>query len=121
VTGLKPELWTYNFVVDGVRMPDPGNVNVQSAEIWLQNYFIVPGAGSALYEMNDVPHGTIHQVWYPSPTLNMDQRRMYVYTPAGYETRDTRYPVLYLLHRGGGNEGEWDDMGRANEILDNLL
>jgi enterochelin esterase family protein len=121
VTGLKPELWTYNFVVDGVRMLDPGNVNVQRAEIWLQNYFIIPGAGSALYEMTDVPHGTIHQVWYPSPTLNMDQRRMYVYTPAGYEKSNTRYPVLYLLHGGGGNEGEWDDLGRANEILDNLI
>ena len=121
VTGLKPELWTYTFNVDGVRMPDPGNVNVEGVEIRLESYFIVPGAGGALYEMNDVPHGTIHKVWYPSPVLGMEQRRMVVYTPAGYEESDARYPVLYLLHGGGGDEGEWDEMGRAHEILDNLI
>ena len=71
--------------------------------------------------MNDVPHGTIHKVWYPSPILGMEQRRMVVYTPAGYEKSDARYPVLYLLHGGGGYEGEWDEIGRASEILDNLI
>ena len=46
---------------------------------------------------------------------------MYVYTPPGYEANQTRYPVLYLLHGGGGDEDAWVTMGRANVILDNLI
>jgi enterochelin esterase family protein len=46
---------------------------------------------------------------------------MYVYTPPGYETSKAKYPVLYLLHGGGGDEDAWTAMGRANVILDNLI
>ena len=121
VNGLKPEMWTYTFVVDGVRMLDPGNVNVMRDGIRFMSMVTIPGPGSALYTVNDVPHGTVRQVWYPSPTLGMTERRMYVYTPPGYEGGKQRYPVLYLLHGGGGDEDAWDTLGRANEILDNLI
>ena len=46
---------------------------------------------------------------------------MFVYTPPGYEANQTKYPVLYLLHGGGGDEDAWVTMGRANVILDNLI
>ena len=46
---------------------------------------------------------------------------MYVYLPPDYKTSNTRYPVLYLLHGGGGDEDAWTTMGRANIILDNLI
>ena len=46
---------------------------------------------------------------------------MYVYTPPGYETGRVGYPVLYLLHGGGGDEDAWVTLGRANLILDNLI
>ena len=48
-------------------------------------------------------------------------RRMTVYTPAGYESSDKRYPVLYLLHGMGGDENAWSELGRASQILDNLI
>ncbi len=118
LNGLKPEMWNYYFVVDGVSMPDPGNVNSLRSEM---NFFIIPGPGSALYREADVPHGTVHQIWYPSPILNMAARRMYVYTPAGYELGQQRYPVLYLLHGSGGTEESWVNNGRASEIFDNLI
>jgi enterochelin esterase-like enzyme len=44
-----------------------------------------------------------------------------VYTPPGYESSIAKYPVLYLLHGGGGDEDAWTTMGRANVILDNLI
>ena len=69
----------------------------------------------------DVPHGTVQGVWYPSEILKQRGRRMYVYTPPGYESSRDRYPVLYLLHGGGGDEDAWTTMGRANIILDNLI
>ena len=47
---------------------------------------------------------------------------MTVYTPAGYEKNTkTKYPVLYLLHGSGGDEDAWADLGRAVQILDNLI
>jgi enterochelin esterase family protein len=50
-------------------------------------------------------------------------RRMYVYTPYGYNRNDkkTKYPVLYLLHGGGGDEDAWSTLGRTCQILDNLI
>lgn len=46
---------------------------------------------------------------------------MYVYTPAGYEDNSDKYPVLYLLHGGGGDEDQWTTLARASYIMDNLL
>jgi enterochelin esterase-like enzyme len=64
--------------------------------------------------------GTVSLVWYPSPALKMT-RRLYVYTPPGYETSTARYPVFFLLHGGGGDEDAWTTLGRAPQIMDNLI
>lgn len=69
----------------------------------------------------NVPHETVQAIWYPSEILKQSGRRMFVYTPPGYEAGKTKYPVLYLLHGGGGDESDWTTMGRANVILDNLI
>src|SRR5439155_13708946 len=66
-------------------------------------------------------HGSVQAIWYPSEILKQKSRRMYVYTPPDYYSTDTKYPVLYLLHGGGGDEDAWVTMGRANVILDNLI
>ena len=39
---------------------------------------------------------------------------MTLYTPPGYDTSLTRYPVLYLLHGYGGDELTYDDLQNAN-------
>jgi enterochelin esterase family protein len=46
---------------------------------------------------------------------------MMIYTPPGYSKSKESYPVLYLLHGGGGDEEGWISRGRANYILDNLI
>ncbi len=46
---------------------------------------------------------------------------MYVYTPCGYGDSNKKYPVLYLQHGGGGDEDAWASLGRAGQILDNLI
>ena len=70
--------------------------------------------------MNKVPHGTVARRWYNSPGLGME-RRLTIYTPAGYENSGKRYPVLYLLHGAGGDEEAWIALGRTAQILDNLI
>lgn len=119
---LSPQLYGYWYMVDGVRVLDPSNSETERDGSRYNTMVMVPGPASELWTFKDVPHGTIEQIWYPSPTLKMDQRRMYVYLPAEYAKEPTKkYPVLYLLHGGGGDEDAWTVMGRANIIMDNLI
>lgn len=117
---LPSEMYTYVFLVDGVRTIDPGNVQIVRDGVRNESMFIVPGGQGDLYQVHDIPHGAVTKIWYDSPTLGM-QRRMYIYTPPGYHSGTDSYPVLYLLHGAGGDEDAWTTLGRTNYILDNLI
>ncbi len=120
VKGIQPELYTYNFFVDGLYVNDPNNVMMQRDGTRYLSIFIVDGTATANYKEAS-QRGNLEKVWYDSPTLGLN-RRMYVYTPYGYEpSGNKKYPVLYLLHGGGGDEDAWSTMGRACQILDNLI
>ena len=120
ISGLEPEIYTYNFIVDGVTVNDPVNYKVQRDGTRYLNMVFIPGERSAVY--NEAAHrGTLTTLWYDSAQLGLN-RRMVVYTPYGYEnSKKTKYPVLYLLHGGGGDEEAWTSMGRAAQIFDNLI
>jgi enterochelin esterase-like enzyme len=117
---LEPSLYHYNLVIDGVSVIDPANPKAMRDGTRYASTLIIPGEGSQNFRVNDVPHGSVAKVWYESPSLGL-YRRMYVYTPPGYEDANGNYPVLYLLHGGGGDEDVWTALGRANYILDNLI
>jgi enterochelin esterase-like enzyme len=117
---LESSMYHYNFFIDGVAAIDPTNPHALRDGIRYASLLMVPGEGSKLFEINDVPHGNLSHVWYNSPSLGI-YRRMYVYTPPGYDSGNSSYPVLYLLHGGGGDEDAWTALGRANYILDNLI
>jgi enterochelin esterase-like enzyme len=117
---LQPEIYSYSFNVDGMTVLDPSNTQILRDGTRNQNLLLVPGEGSDLYAIKDVPHGTLSKVWYDSPTFKM-KRRMYVYTPPGYETGNEKYPVFYVLHGGGGDEDAWTTLGRVPQIFDNLI
>ena len=120
---LPGELYSYAFLVNGSRVLDPSNIH-QNRDVatWTSIFTLSAKEGDAgwYYEAHDVPHGTVSHVWYDSPTLGK-QRRLTVYTPAGYETAKSKYPVLYLLHGSGGDEDAWSDLGRTAQIMDNLI
>ena len=120
---LAPELYSYTFNIDGMTgVKDPANVYVNRDITTFSNIFIVSdekGDKGDLYRVNEVAHGDVAKVWYNSPTLKM-QRRMTVYTPAGYD-KGSNYPVLYLMHGAGGDENAWSELGRAAQIMDNLI
>jgi enterochelin esterase-like enzyme len=117
---LASELYSYTFIVDGIRMNDPGNVMMIRDVASVSSVFIIPGDPGDLYSVNDVPHGTVARRWYDSPTLK-EQRRITVYTPPGYESSKQTYPVFYLLHGSGGDEEAWISLGRTAQIMDNLI
>lgn len=114
------DMYTYQFVVDGVTMVDPSNVYLVRDVGQQFSLFFVDGEKGDDYKVRQVPHGSVAYCWYLSPTLHLT-RRMAVYTPPGYEDSRRNYPVLYLLHGMGGDETAWLTLGRAAEILDNLI
>ena len=115
-----PEIYTYNFFVDGVSVSDPNNVLVQRDGTRYLSMLLIDGERSENYKEAN-KRGSVSHVWYDSELLGIN-RRMTVYTPYGYETsKKTKYPVLYLLHGGGGDEEAWTSMGRTAQILDNLI
>jgi enterochelin esterase-like enzyme len=117
---LLPEIYTYTFNVNGVKTLDPLNSQVVRDGTRFESMLTVPGKESDVYMVKDIPHGQLSKVWYHSPTLDKN-RRMYVYTPPGYEKGDKKYPVFYLLHGAGGDEDAWTTLGRAPWVLDNLI
>ena len=116
----EPEIYTYNFVADGVSVNDPQNVMVQRDGSRYLSMLLVDGERTENYKAAE-QRGTVSHPWYDSEILGIN-RRLTVYTPYGYEKNTkTKYPVLYLLHGAGGDEEAWSSMGRAAQILDNLI
>ena len=115
-----PEIYTYNFIVDGTSVNDPSNVLVQRDGTRYLSMLLIDGELTENYKEAN-RRGTVTHMWYDSEILGLN-RRLTVYTPYGYETnKKAKYPVLYLLHGGGGDEEAWTSMGRAAQILDNLI
>lgn len=117
---LASELYSYTFIVDGLRINDPSNILMKRDVSSITSYFIIKGEKGDLYSVNTVPHGTVARRWYNSPTLK-EERRITIYTPPGYESNNQTYPVFYLLHGSGGDEEAWIALGRTSQIMDNLI
>lgn len=117
---LTPDVYTYDFTVDGVRTFDPKNPQYKEGQNNLSNIFEMPGKEDDFQSVKNLPHGKVEIVWFASSVLN-NTGRMHVYTPPGYEKMKNKLPVLYLQHGGGDNDAAWTTVGKANFILDNLL
>ena len=115
---MKSGAWRYHFQVDGMSVVDSRNVNVSPYQSQMESLLIVPGDFS---DTRNVPHGSVARVKYVASTLQGATRELYVYTPPGYEKGTGTFPVLYLIHGGGETAASWSTVGRANDILDNLL
>lgn len=120
VYDVVPELYIYQFDVDGYKIADASNSYTCRDISTIYSLAFVPGKETEKYAVHDVPHGTVSRTWYHSDSTGRD-RRFTVYTPAGYEKSNDSYPVLYLLHGMGGDEEAWMTLGRASQILDNLI
>ena len=117
---LPSDMYEYRFILDSALMLDPNNNAVTRDGSIVENRLLIPGKLGDLIAAQNVPHGNVTAVWYSSPTIGKE-RRMFVYTPPGYEKGKDKYPVLYLLHGAGGDEEGWISRGRANYIIDNLI
>ena len=110
----------YALLVDGAQVADPATYTFFGSG-WLNSGIEIPEvSGGEYYQAQNVPHGTTRLQWYFS-TVTQKWRRCFIYTPPGYDTTKTRYPVLYLLHGWGEDETGWHIQGHADYILDNLI
>jgi len=115
-----PGYHNYWMLIDGAAVLDPAT-NAFIGYGHMCNAFEIPEPGVDFYDLKDVPHGNVLIKNYFAKTAN-SWRRIFAYTPPGYDTNTSiRYPVLYLQHGGGEDERVWIEMGRTNLILDNLL
>ncbi|EDY82258.1 Putative esterase family [Verrucomicrobiia bacterium DG1235] len=115
---VRPDIYAYLVMVDGVQVPDPSNTIASFTGMPPYSQLVVHGDEPAYYDAKNVPHGTIARHIYHSDVTD-GERDLYVYTPPGYDS-SKKYPVLYLMGGSGELPHNWIYDGRANFILDNL-
>ena len=117
---IAPGFHYYTFLVDGVNVCDPASETFYGMGRQASG-FEVPTPGEDFWLPKDVPHGEVRERRYFSMTTQA-WRRIFVYTPADYDTNTAgRYPVLYLQHGGGEDERGWPIQGHVADIMDNLI
>jgi enterochelin esterase-like enzyme len=116
---LKPDIYYYHFIIDGVTVIDPSNTLTGYANQPGFSILAVHGDGPSYYDAKNVPHGIVSRHIYHSNITN-GERELYVYTPPGYD-RSQKYPTLYLLGGSGELASTWSLFGMVNFIEDNLI
>lgn len=118
---LKPDIYAYDFNVDGASVPDPSNLQRKTSVTGTFQSTVLVGGPDISWVTRDVPHGSVTHQFFRSNVIG-ENRDFYVYSPPNFDpSGKTKYPVLYLLHGLGDNADAWTTIGRANVILDNLI
>lgn len=117
---LGPGFHYYFLIIDGVSVADPASETFYGCSMKSSGIEIPYPEGVSQFYLADVPHGDIRIKRYFSKTAN-DWRRMFIYTPPGYDDGNKAYPVLYLMHGGGEDERGWSNQGLTDIIMDNLI
>ncbi|MDQ0615082.1 enterochelin esterase-like enzyme [Microbacterium sp. W4I4] len=116
---FEPGLYYYQVTGDDSKvLKDASNAtSVASEPEW--STFFIPGDSAAL--LADAPEaaGTIETLTYDSAVAG-EQRDALVWVPPTYKPKGKKLPVLYLQHGGGQSYRDWVEVGRAEQILDNL-
>jgi enterochelin esterase-like enzyme len=118
---LVPGFHYYSLRINGYEVSDPASETFFGAGRMMSGLEVPEDPSVDYYLPRDVPRGQVREVWYWSDEARA-HRRIFVYTPPGYdEELQRRYPVLYLQHGMGEDERGWPTQGRMNFIMDNLI
>ena len=116
---FEPGLYYYQVTGDDSKvLKDTSNpTSVASEPEW--STFFIPGESAAL--LADAPEqaGVIQTLSYDSAVAG-EERQALVWVPPTYTPKGKKLPVLYLQHGGGQSYRDWVEVGRAEQILDNL-
>lgn len=120
VGSITPDIYPYNFIVDGVSVMDPSNVAFFPNERFKASLVDIPGDTPLVHSLQKVPHGSVTYEFYPS--VKGTTGSLVVYTPPGYDkNKNEKYPVFYLISGTTDTEETYFKVGRTNLILDNLI
>ena len=120
-TPLKPDLYSYSFLVDGLTIADPSNRRTRPAYYGVSESSVLVPGDNPWTPRPGIERGTVARHFFRSAIAG-DDRQYLVYTPANYDpTRKKPYPVLYLLHGLFDDADAWTQVGAANVILDSLI
>ncbi|MDR0962488.1 MAG: esterase [Mediterranea sp.] len=118
---IEPDMYPYEFQVDGIRVMDPSNPDCFPNENFKGSMVEIPGKEPYVYSIQDVPHGDVEYVMYDAPSIGATGR-MVIYTPPGYDPQgDKKYPVFYCISGTTDTDEVYFKVGRINFIMDNLL
>ena len=120
----------YDYTVDGVQKQDPSNPSVANPAnghdsghslLWIGDASDALKGQEYVFPRTDEKVGKSEFVAYKA--TDGSEQYLTIYTPYGYDAadKDTKYPVLYISHGGGGNEVEWHYIGATDNIFDNLI
>lgn len=115
---VKAGTYRYHFVVDGVQVYDPKAPDAYETSALID---VLPAGENEFFALRkDVPHGAMAEIYYYSDVTG-SMRTMHIWTPPGYNAKNNKLPVFYLIHGGGDSDMAWPNVGRAGFIMDNLL
>jgi len=117
---VRPGIWEYGFNIDEVRTIDSRNPDVKPQRWPKTSILHINSDPPAHWDLQNIPHGTLHLHDYYATTLNK-WRRLAVYTPPDYKNSKRPLPVLYLSHGFSDNQDAWAVHGHANTIMDSLI
>lgn len=116
---LTPDIYSYQFTVDGKTFNDPVNPRfIEEFDGVRTSTFSVQGA---VWTTTGAPEGAITRHSYPSSAIGGIEE-YYVYAPPGYDAkRQEPYPAVYLLHGMGDSARTWITNGGVDITLNNLI
>lgn len=117
---IEPGFHYYFLVIDDVSVADPASQSFYGTGK-MTSAIDIPEPGIDFYTIKEVPQGALSSKYYYSE-VTKSWRRLFVYTPPGYDQDLTKkYPVVYIQHGGGEDETGWATQGKADIILNNLI
>ena len=116
-----PDMYPYNFVVDGVSIMDPQCEQYFPNEGFKNSLLEIPGKTALPHDIKNVPHGSMEYVNYFSKSLNYTNNALVYLPPSYYKEPNKTYPVFYLISGTTDTEEVYYKVGRVNYILDNLI
>lgn len=119
---LEQGAWQYKFVIDGEWHHDKANPVTTDDGFEGYNSIIVLGEENSDAKINaNIPHGSVEKITIKSKALGTNSAFM-LYLPPGYsQDVEKNYPILFLLHGYGNNEGQWIRDGKIQNFMDNYL
>jgi enterochelin esterase family protein len=115
---VAPGVFEYHISIDGRRGIDARNSRIKPQRWPGSSILHVPATPPAPWDLQDIPHGTLHRHDYMSKSLGK-WREIVVYTPPG--THDRPLPVFYLAHGYSDNQRTWTEHGMTHHVLDALI